>query len=144
MTVAAHQVVAPRLAKDLDDRLESTSLVALGAAEPDELLLPPTDAEPEDQPPVRQHVDRRRVLGEVERVEHRCEEHARAERDALRARRDRREDRELRRHVAVVHEVVLARPDRLEPDPLGFDRQIDDLAVDLDVGARGRRGDAGR
>ena len=43
--------------------------------------------------PFGQDVDRCRVLGEVERVEHRREQHARAQRDALRARRDRGEDR---------------------------------------------------
>ena len=69
---------------------------------------------PEDQPAARQEVDGRGVLGEAERVEHRRQQHAGPEPDPLGSRGDRREDRQLGRQVAVVDEVVLAGPERVE------------------------------
>jgi hypothetical protein len=133
--ITRDEAVAPCLAEDFDDRLQPAALVPLGAAETNELLLPPADAEAKDQAAVRQDVNGRGVLGKVKGIEQRGEEDAGPKRDALGSCSDRCQHGQLRWHVPVIDEVVLAGPHRLESDPLGFDRQLDDLAVDLDIGA---------
>ena len=47
-----------------------------------------------------------------------------------------RRHRHQRRHVAVIDEVVLGQPHRVESQPLRLDRQLDRLAVEVGVAAR--------
>ena len=82
-----------------------------------------------EQPPVAEQLDGRRILRQAERVVHRREDDAGAELDPRRRLRERRADHEERRHVPVVDEVVLGRPDGGEAEPLGLDGQPDRLVV---------------
>jgi hypothetical protein len=78
---------------------------------------------------VAQQLDRRGILREAERVMHRGEDDARAELDPRGCLGERRPDDEERRHVPVIDEVVLGRPDRREAEPLRLDGQADRLVV---------------
>ena len=88
------------------------------------------------KPPVRDQIDGRGVLREPERVVQRREQDGRPDVDALRRLRDRRGHDEQRRHVPVVHEVMLGDPDGVEAVPLGGDTALDGVAVDVGVGTR--------
>jgi len=132
---AGHEAVAPRLPADLD-RVERAA-AALGKRDVQalELLPAPSQAEAEDEPAPGDEIDGGGVLREANRVEERGEQQPGADLDPLGARGDGGREREQRRHVAVVDEVVLARPDRVESEPFCLDRQLDRLLVQVGVGA---------
>ena len=76
-----------------------------------------------------EQLDGRRILRQAKRVVHRCQDDAGPELDPRRRLRDRRPDDEERRHVPVIDEVVLGRPDGREAEPLRLDGQADRLVV---------------
>ena len=82
-----------------------------------------------------QQVDGGRVLGQPHRVVQWRQQQAGADLDPLGAGGDGRGHRHQRRHVAVIHEVVLGQPHRVEAQPLRLDRQLDRLAVEVGVAA---------
>ena len=127
--LVAERLAAPRLREDPQDLLHRSTAPACVGAEPRELDLRPSEAEAQDQPPVAQQLDRRRILRQAERMVHRGEDDARAELDPRRRLRKRRADDEERGHVPVIDEVVLGRPHRREAEPLRLDRQPDGLVV---------------
>ena len=115
-----------RISQDLVHRRAATAHVG---AEARVLGLGPAEPEAEDQPAVAEQLDRRRVLGQAQRVMHRREDDARADLDPRRRLRERGADDEERGHVAVVDEVVLGRPDGREAESLRFDGQADRVVV---------------
>jgi 3-isopropylmalate/(R)-2-methylmalate dehydratase small subunit len=100
------------------------------------LHLAVAGAEACDQPPAAQHVDRRELLGERDRVEERGDEDPEADADPLgRAcevarKRDRLEERRAR-------DVVVAEPDRVEAELLREERLLGDRS---EAFFRGRAG----
>ena len=82
---------------------------------------------PRMHPPVRDDVDHRGVLGHLDRVVERQEHDRRAEVDALRHGGERAEPDERRRHVAVVHHVVLGEEEAVEADLLGELPRLEDV-----------------
>ena len=127
--LVGERLAAPRLRQDPEDLVHGRPATAGIGTEPRELHLRPPESEAQDQPAVAQQLDRRRVLGQAQRVVHRREDDARAELDPGRCLRERRADDQERGHVPVIDEVVLGRPYRREAEPLGLDSQVDRLVV---------------
>ena len=116
-------------AEDPQDLVHSRAATAGVGAEAGELGPRPAEPEAQDQPPVAQQLDGRRVLRQAERMVQRREDDARAELDPRRRLGDRRHDHEERGHVPVIDEVVLRRPDGREAETLRLDGQAHRLVV---------------
>ena len=123
------RLAGPCLREDAQDLIHRRAAATGVGAEPGELDLRPAESEAQDQPPMAEQLDGRRVLGEAERVVQRREDDARPELDPRSRLRDRRTDHEERGHVPVVDEVVLGRPDGREAEPFRLDRQAHRLVV---------------
>ena len=119
--------LGPELADDREPFLEQRA--AADVVEPERLELPPHSllriAHPgaEDRPAARDHVERRPLEREVERVPRRRDHAGRAEANARRALRDRRQQRD--RLVARLREERVADPDRVEAGLLDDLRQVE-------------------
>ena len=111
-----------------------------------ELLAQPADADAEDHPPVRQHVERRDLLGDVDRMALRQEQYARREAELFRhggregegqkrvQERDVLRTGDLARRAVGIHRAVpdrdddvLDRPERFDADVLGRTRQVGEV-----------------
>ena len=105
----------PEPPDQLDRLLEAR--LGLGAEDAGrvELELPVPEPDPELESAARHRVDRRSLLGDVERVEQREEDHRRPEREVRDGGRQAREERERLEELVVAGEEVLAGPERLEP-----------------------------
>ena len=93
----------------------------VGAPPPErlELLVAVAHAEAEHHATAGEHVDGGDVLRQLERVVERQQQDVGRELHLLRARRDRGQQWNRRRRVAVLGEVVLGDPDRVEAELLG-------------------------
>ena len=127
--LVAERLAAPRLREDPQDLVHGHTATARVGTEARELHSGPPEPEAEDQPAVAEKLDRRRILGQAERVVQRREDDACAELDPRRRLGERSADDEERGHVAVIDEVVLGRPDGSEAEPLRLDRQPHRLVV---------------
>ena len=132
--------VGPRPPDDLDALLHQPSPVAPIDAEHVELLQLVPEAEAQPEPASRQEIDDRGLLGHVERVVQRQQEHGRPDGDPLGPGRDGGGHGEGGREVRVVDEVVLGQPDHVEAEGLHRLDVREGLGVDLGVGdaRRGR------
>jgi hypothetical protein len=72
------------------------------------------DAEPRQQPPLRQHIDRGTLLGQQNRIAQRQRHHVDSELDALRAPGDRGERRHAFKNWLAADDAV-GLPDRVDP-----------------------------
>src|SRR5258708_2457755 len=114
----AEGLAAPRALEDLD-RLQRAAVAGLlRYLQSIEFLVAIAHPDAEAQAATREHVDHGRVLGQPQRMIERGEQHVGAEGEALGPRGDRGQHRHYRREVAVVDEVMLRHPDRMESGAL--------------------------
>src|SRR5439155_3487424 len=122
----------PRGPEDPDGLPEPPARLGLRDAEALELLGPPSCADPEDETPGGNAAHRCGVLGEAEGVVQRRQHHAGADLDGAGGGGDRRRRHCQRRHPAVVHEVVLRGPHRVETVLLAEAGELQGLPVPVD------------
>ena len=116
LALVVERLPRPQPLQDLDRLLEARDLLLLVEAEEVELGREGAEADAELQAPAGEHVDHRRVLGDVDRVLERQQVHRRADVDARRQRRQRAQRRPRGRQVGVGHHVVLGQEER-RPSP---------------------------
>jgi hypothetical protein len=110
-----HRLAAPQPLQDVEPLDEPPA--ALARIQPERLVLGIAVAEPDadDQPPPADDVERGELLGQIDRMVQRQQDHAGAERHALRLRRhapQRGKRLEVRERL---RQIVLTRPHRREP-----------------------------
>ena len=88
-------------------------------------------ADREIQAAVGEDIDRRGILGGLNRIVLRQQIDERADADMIGARRDRGQDRKLRRRPSALHEVMLAGPEMAEAELLAEDRILDKAFVNV-------------
>src|SRR4029077_6206185 len=118
LSVEAEALAGPRAFQDLH-RLERPA-EPLFARHPEALELLGAVAKPdsEPQPAMRKHIDEGGIFGELQRMVKRREQNVGADSDARRARRYRCRRRHHRGQVAIVGEMMLSQPDRIEAERL--------------------------
>ena len=126
----------PGLVQPLVIAVERRVALVLVEAEGQEGLGRGAGAEAEFEPPARQQIEHRGILGDADRVLHRQDDDAGAEPDPRRARGDEAEERQRRgQSPFVAVEMVLGDPGAVEALPLG----MDDLLGGEPVAFAGRR-----
>ena len=138
--MVGERLSGPGEAGDLDQLFRPGPSLLSRDAERSKLVAPVAEAEAELQPSSAQLVDECGVLGKANRVVERCEQDRGAEPDRRRLARDRGQEREHRREIALVGHVVLRDLHRLEAGGLGPDDLSECLAVELVVGPMPRGG----
>ena len=129
VAVEGDLALGPQGADDLEHLLEHVA--ALLERQPERLELPPhallgvAHAGAEDRAAAREHVERRPLQREVERVPGRGDQARGAQLDPLGALRDRREQRD--RLVAGLREEAVADPDRVEAELLDPGREVEQV-----------------
>ena len=111
--------VRPGSAHEVEAFLEPRSQLVEVHPELLDLLEVDAAADADLEPPVREDVEHRALLGEPERLVEGHDVDHRADPDSLSVRRKRRHHQVRRGQQVVRGEVVLGKEDRIEPEPLG-------------------------
>ncbi len=129
------RVARPQAADDLHPLLEDRLVVLEIGAE--RAVFAPVIAAPggEIDPPARQHVERRPLLGDPDRMMQRQHRHRRREPNALGPRRHLRQHEIGAGEDAERREMMLADPRRMHPDRVGVDGLVEDVGDEQARGA---------
>ena len=114
--VAGDRLAAPGAQDLLERAAEAVALLARGHLERGEELGPEAAADAEDHAPLREAVENRDVLGDLERVPHGQQVGGGAEPELARARGDRGEQQERLGQRAARAEVTFGQPERIEAE----------------------------
>ena len=119
----------PRLADHAHRLVEPLGRLLGRDAEPGEFVSPIAFADPEIEPPVRQQVEGRGLLGDQDRVVPGQHHDRGAEPNALGARGQIGEQAHRRRHLAKAGEMVLDQKNARKTEFLGLDDIIDEVVI---------------
>ena len=126
----------PRLADYFHRLVEALGRLLGRDAEAGKFVRAITFADAEIEPPVRQEIEGRGLLGDEDRVVPRQDDDGGAEPDALGPRRQIGEHAHRRRHLAKPGEMVLDQKDARKAEPLGLDDIIDKVVIGRAVAGR--------
>ena len=127
--VVGERVVRPQSVQDVEPFAEAPEALATRDPVAVELMAGVSLAEPHVDASVRQHVQRSDVLGDADRVVQRQQQQVETDPDPFSACGDGRSERDDRRRVPVVGEVVFGQPDRLVAERLGMFDERELVAV---------------
>lgn len=136
LAVVGEDLTGPGLLHHFDGLVEASAPGLLVDVEALELLRPVARRESEQEPAVREHVERRLVLGIAQRVVQAEQRAAGADADARGAARDRGQHGQQVGTIAVVPEVMLGQPEAVEADLFGEEHVLHDLVVEPGPRAR--------
>jgi hypothetical protein len=130
LAVEIERLARPGAADQRDALFDEARTVPQLAAELAKLERAVAATDTEVEAPARQQRQRGRVLRDPDRIVQRQDHQVGSDAHAPRARAHRPRDHERRGRVAVVAEVMLRQPDRVEAEPLGLDDLVEDLGVE--------------
>ena len=123
-----------RAAQDFQRFIHDSAALAAVDAEALELFDAVAEPDAEVEPPVAEDVDGGGVFGDADRVVQRQQQHPGADAHARGEPRGGRGDRQHRRRIAVLDEMVLGNPDVVVAEPLGQLHLAEHVVVELRPG----------